>query len=454
MKALNSLLLGICVIWSTFAYANEQDSYLLFVEKAIVVHDTPEKVWSQLSKLDDLTWFPGVEKAEIEGDLKEGVGAIRKVHLLDNAGVLEEKVLDWRPNQELAMRIVSGLPFQDYQVDFKVLPFREKQTVVLIVGYGVSLPMPEESFNVFKDHVSGLYEQALEQLKDKVELEDAVALKQEYKKIQQEAKALAGRPGDISQRAMLLHSIYRDSGENYLFPLVALHGALWAKEFFNVTGPLSDLITSFSTWSEQERAHRYMKLEAFCEALKDTNRHVFIDTYTNYYFSKKFGHLPGAKQIINPELLNALNRVHEANRKNQQLTPGEKKQTFLKALLWEQESTVSAMVKAAMEKLDCEHLKHWVITKPVVRFAYFPIFKFFFFSDFSSQEERIYYATKAYDIGAEVGWETVEESMDAYDVLPEKFFDDPETCVGLLKARLLHSEDDELLDSDDELKAG
>ena len=47
-----------------------------------------------------------------------------------------------------------------------------------------------------------------------------------YALLRDQAVRLAGSPGDIAQRVMAHHQIYRDSGGNHAFPLVALHGEL------------------------------------------------------------------------------------------------------------------------------------------------------------------------------------------------------------------------------------
>ena len=46
------------------------------------------------------------------------------------------------------------------------------------------------------------------------------------------AVTLAGRTGDLAQRASAYHHLYRHSGGNHAFPLLAAHGALWASGYF------------------------------------------------------------------------------------------------------------------------------------------------------------------------------------------------------------------------------
>jgi hypothetical protein len=80
-----------------------------------------------------------------------------------------------------------------------------------------------------------------------------------------EAVALAGGAADIHRRCEALREIEADSNGNMLFPAIALR-----------------------------------------------DRDVFVAFYTDYYLSKRFGHLPGAPDLVDPCLLHMLNRVHEA----------------------------------------------------------------------------------------------------------------------------------------------
>src|SRR5882757_2900249 len=116
-----------------------------------------------------------------------------------------------------------------------------------------------------------------------------------HAEIRADATRLAGGPGDMPQRVALLHAIFADSNGNHAFPEVALHGALWAYRYF---------------YDVDERARRSYMLFEFSQGFKEANRSVFIDTYTNYVFSKRHGEAPGADEILAPELLEALNRVH------------------------------------------------------------------------------------------------------------------------------------------------
>jgi hypothetical protein len=69
-------------------------------------------------------------------------------------------------------------------------------------------------------------------------------------------RRLRGEPGDIAPRVALLYSIYEDSGGNHTFPLVALHGALWAKHYFDAAGPIAKQVSLRYFYNTAERARR------------------------------------------------------------------------------------------------------------------------------------------------------------------------------------------------------
>lgn len=256
-----------------------------------------------------------------------------------------------------------------------------------------------------------------------------------YERLRTEATLLAGEPGDIPQRAALLHAIYRDSHGNHAFPQIALHGAAWAWGFFESTGRLGRLIRHRYFYSRKERAYRMGLLERFSEGFRKANRAVFIDTYTNYYFTKTHGRSPEAARLLRPELLEALNEMHEAATRRQSLPVDSRRDLFLCALRWEQEVTVAPAVKAEVERFDCPILT-FLCLKPVVRFSYFPRWRFLLFGNFADTAERIEKATASYELAERAGWEAVCERVRDYGVLPEAAFGDPLGYAEGLRVRI------------------
>lgn len=236
-----------------------------------------------------------------------------------------------------------------------------------------------------------------------------------YRALRAQAQNLAGAPGDIPQRVRVLREIFLDSRGNHAFPIVASHGALWAYGYFERGGKIAEMIQYRYFYDSAERERRLGMLDEFTESFKKTNRQVFMDTYTNYYFSKEYGTQPGADRYIPAELLTRLNEMHAANRQGRPLSREAHRALFVAALLWEQESMVARSVQEAVVRFDCPILKGLAL-KPVVRFEYFPSTKYFFFSDFSDKQERIDHAIESYDLAVKAGWSLVLDSMREYGV--------------------------------------
>jgi hypothetical protein len=245
-----------------------------------------------------------------------------------------------------------------------------------------------------------------------------------YGRIRDQATRLAGGPGDMPQRVALLHAIFVDSAGNHAFPEVALHGALWAYGFYERRGTISRMIAYRYFYDRDERASRSYMLFEFSQGFKEANRSVFIDTYTNYWFSKRHGGSAGADEVLPPELLEALNRVHHASGEGRSLSRAERERVFETALMFEQEMTVGPKVKAEVAKFDCPVLTNLVL-RPLVRFGYFPRLTLMRFNDFSNTDERIEKAVRSYRLAEDAGWPAVAEAIRYQGVLPRRFFADP-----------------------------
>jgi hypothetical protein len=227
------------------------------------------------------------------------------------------------------------------------------------------------------------------------------------------ARDLAGRPSDILQRVNVHHSIYVASRGNHAFPLIALHGAMWGRGFFETSGKLGELIAYRYFLDKDEKSKRLAMLDGFAEGFKAVNREVFVDTYTNYHFTKRHGRERGAEELVQPDLLDALNEVHDATAAGRELGDDRKKHVFLQALRFEQEITVAPGIERELGKFDCPILRA-LCMKPIVRFSYFPMWRRFYFKNFSEKEERIDKAVRSFDIAAYRGWDNVLAAMNAY----------------------------------------
>ena len=106
-------------------------------------------------------------------------------------------------------------------------------------------------------------------------------LRQSHKSLQRDAERLAGGLNDLAQRATVYHHLFEHSGRNHIFPLIAAHGALWARSYFRFGMKLG----SWCSWtygiSYRTREQRLKQLAAFADAFRDINRRVCIDTYVD-----------------------------------------------------------------------------------------------------------------------------------------------------------------------------
>jgi hypothetical protein len=261
----------------------------------------------------------------------------------------------------------------------------------------------------------------------------ATDLASEHERIRSEAIRLAEGAGDIPGRVALLHSIFVDSGGNHAFPEVALHGALWAFGFYERRGAVSRAIAYRYFYDRDERARRAYMLFEFSQGFKQANRSVFVDTYTNYFFTKRFGEEPGADEVIAPELLDALQRVHSAAARGRVLSRPERAEVFRTSLLFEQESTVGPKVREEVDKFTCPVLTA-IVLRPVVRFNYFPRSAYMRFSNFGDTDERIEKAVRSYELAEDAGWDRVGDAIRYHGVLPSRFFDDPLRYADGLRA--------------------
>jgi hypothetical protein len=252
-----------------------------------------------------------------------------------------------------------------------------------------------------------------------------------YAMLRAEAVRVAGEPGDIARRVMFHHFIYQDSGGNHVFPLVALHGAMWAADFFETTGRLGDALRARYFYNKSERDFRMSLLSSFAEGFKTVNRQVFIDTYTNYFYTKHYGEHPAAGGLLQQSLFEALRTMQQASCSGQALEPEQKRHLFSQALEYEQELTVAPGVQAEVERFDCPILR-FLCLRPVVHFSYFPRQTYFWFRNFADKNERIAKAMRSYDVASRAGWTTVEGAMRSSRLVPREYWSDPVGYVATL----------------------
>lgn len=264
-----------------------------------------------------------------------------------------------------------------------------------------------------------------------------LGLSREHAQLTREATRLAGGLLDLSQRAAVYHHLFEHSGGNHVFPLIAAHGALWARGYFRF-GMRLGRVLAWQFLSSAVRRRQMAALELFADAFRDVNRRVCIDTYVSYHFTARCGQHPRAAEFVGPPFLAALNHLHAARRDGRPLTDEEKRQLFETHFLHEQEHVVGPSLTAAAAALEWPAVK-FIALKPLIRFAYFPRGRRLWFRDFACREERIANGFRAFDTALEVGLNHVENCLAAYEVLPAQFFAGTANYFGSLRAAVLAS---------------
>lgn len=257
-----------------------------------------------------------------------------------------------------------------------------------------------------------------------------------YASIHSEGARLAGGLSDLPQRATTYHHLYRDSGGNHIFPLIAAHGALWARGYFRFGMRLGRVLALQYGLDSQRRQEQLAALATFADAFRDINRRVCTEIYANYHFVGRFGTRPDAERLIPPSILTALQRLHWARTQGRVLADAEKLAVFDAHFLYEQEHIVGPSVALASTAFAWPAMQ-WLALQPVVRFAYFPGWRVLRFRNFADVQERIANGQQAFAWGSQVGWPTVEERLRAYRILPPEFFGEGSAFFAQLREAVL-----------------
>ena len=249
-------------------------------------------------------------------------------------------------------------------------------------------------------------------------------LQLEYAKLVDEGTRLAGGLTDLAQRAAVYHHLFEHSGRNHVFPAIAAHGALWAGGWFRLGLNIGSVLSWQFAFSPGGRSAQQEQLARFANSFREINRRVCVDTYASYHFTTRFGKDPLAAQIIRPELLTQLNRLHAARGEDRELQTQEKRDLFAAHFLDEQERVVGPAVEQAVADFDWPLMKA-IALRPLLRFSFFPRGKWFVFRSFDNRQERIDKGLLAFDYAAEAGGQALTDSLRDYATLPESFFAGP-----------------------------
>jgi hypothetical protein len=257
-----------------------------------------------------------------------------------------------------------------------------------------------------------------------------------FEELKQEATELAGGLNDLTQRATVYHHMFLDSKGNHAFPLIAAHGALWAKGYFRFGRRIANVLSLQFAFSPSIRRERLAQMQKFTDSIRDINRRVCIDSYTNYHFTKRYGHIEAAAEFVPSDLFAALMAVHAAAESGSELPEEQKQEIFESHFLHEQQHVVGPTIIESLEELNWPLLQA-IAMRPIVKFSYFSKPRSFWFKNFANRDERIQRGFEAFSIGSQAGWKTVEAKLADYKVLPTQFFESPRTYFQAMRSAVL-----------------
>lgn len=257
-----------------------------------------------------------------------------------------------------------------------------------------------------------------------------------HRQLQAEAVCLAGGLTDLAQRATVYRHIFRTSGGNHVFPLIAAHGALWAGGYFRLGNWIARVLSWQYLFRSNVRRQQLARLAEFQDALRDINRRVCVDTYVNYHLTAQFDSDEEVGQYVPVSLLAVLRQIHAARRADRELTDVEKRDVFLAHFLHEQEHVVGPGVADAFAAFDWP-LVRAIARRPLIRFAYLRGQHRLYFRNFATRDERISNGLRAFDLAADAGWPNVEAALENYAVLPRAAFAEPDGYFAAVRAAVM-----------------
>jgi hypothetical protein len=241
------------------------------------------------------------------------------------------------------------------------------------------------------------------------------ALHDEYRRFRAEGTELAGALDDFQQRAGAHYELYRHSEGNFVFPLIAAHGALWGAWHMRRGLAVSRLLADLIVFSTDEKKLKLAKITDFTNTLKDINRQVLVMSYTAYQMTRRFADDPDLEQYIPRALITALASCHTARREGWRLTPAGRRAAFEAAFRWEQDAVVGPNLEAAIPEFDWPVVRALSL-RPPIGFAYFGPLQWLWFRDFGDRQERIRHGMRAFDIAMRKGLAHVEDKLFTYEM--------------------------------------
>ncbi|MEP1229801.1 MAG: hypothetical protein ABJG88_03930 [Litorimonas sp.] len=260
-----------------------------------------------------------------------------------------------------------------------------------------------------------------------MQIQDYAALKSSgasvetiYAAITTDAQKLGGGLDDMTQRAVVYHHLYVSSGSNFIFPLIAAHGALWARWYLFLAKHVAVFLAIIDINPRRSFARKMSLYADYVSRFKAINRTVMQETYKVLNIAKLYGAHPVIAADMPKRLCDNLNICHQYA-VHGTLMPLEQQRDFYEDFFrWEQNNVVAPAVEEAINAFDWPLMK-WFCMRPWVWFSYFRIGRSLVFKNFSDAEERTQKGLSAFDWAKHQGWETIESNLTRNPFFPKHF---------------------------------
>lgn len=121
------------------------------IHNEITVNASTEKVWSILTDLELLDQYdPTVKKSTLVSSEKTGIGAKRKVLMLDNKNWFDEKIAIFKPNEALTYQLTDcSFPIKGLKHSYSFETIGNQTKVKQVMEYTVKFGL----FGKLLDHL-------------------------------------------------------------------------------------------------------------------------------------------------------------------------------------------------------------------------------------------------------------------------------------------------------------
>jgi hypothetical protein len=230
------------------------------------------------------------------------------------------------------------------------------------------------------------------------------------RRIQGVVEMMAGEPDDFVKRAVHMAGVAMDTRMQHLFPAIWANASLKIGPWFVLPkGFLSNILPLFARNSQSFQAGK-QKLHQLSQQLCETNRDIFTQLMTQYYFLKYCGQHPEAWKFIHHKQPQALHALYQKLFEGQHLSPDEKQMLYEADLTLEQEHVVEPQIQKLSQALDWPLIQR-LLKRPIIRLPFFPPRTQIRFKDFFDLADRMRCGMKALDLARQTAEHDIQKGI-------------------------------------------